>query len=516
MLALALVLRLGDLGPPSLWLDDAWLAVGVRGDTWSERLRVVVSEPGYVLALFAWLRAVGFSDTAAQLPALAAGVGGVWATMGVARRGLSMSRLASLLAGLFVATSPLHLTYSTRVKHYTLDALLTLLVLWAALAVLRRPERPRRAVLLGVTAIAVSAVSGIVAVVAGGALSVVVLAALAENRRVPRQQRRHGQSAAALTAFTGVAALAAWFAFSAYWTSEVLGSTVNDVMRAEHAELFIPVDDVTAASTRLGEGANVLLNRSVAGPWPLAAALGLVGLGAVAVRRDNLDRRGGWRALLLVAPVVGAIGLAAAQSAPWGLGRTELYLVPLIALLAGAAVDVLVPSRPAGGLVLSAGRRAVGIVAASVIVTGAVVDGVGERQSYPVEDVASAVAAWEAARTHGDGLLVYSASRWAFGLYTSGDITLVADRAESRGFHVEVADVDVTLLPPTETAGVQPALNALDGRSRVWFLGSHRHHDWAELTTLIREAGFVRGRAYVANGGQLIEFVRVSDAVTPE
>ena len=120
VLALALALRLWGLGNESLWFDEAY-SVAFARDRVSPATFVYLVAPAYHAFLHFWLW-LGEADWLVRLPSALFGAATVYV---VYRLGRSLWGEASgLLAGLFLAVSPLHVWYSQEARMYTLATLL--------------------------------------------------------------------------------------------------------------------------------------------------------------------------------------------------------------------------------------------------------------------------------------------------------------------------------------------------------------------------------------------------------
>lgn len=146
VLALAVMTRLSGL-TEGFWIDEVisadTAAMGI-GELLARAGLADVHPPGYYLGLKVWASIFGASDLAARLFTLLISVGTVWILMayGSARFG----KLASLVAGIALALSPLHAHYGVEVRSYSLLAGLALAALWCQERLLERPSCPRRQV----------------------------------------------------------------------------------------------------------------------------------------------------------------------------------------------------------------------------------------------------------------------------------------------------------------------------------------------------------------------------------
>lgn len=312
----AALLRAGPLDPSTLWFNDAWAALVARADTVGEVLLPALTAPGWTLGLWAWLGAAGFSNLAAQLPAFALGVAGPPALYLLARR-MGISRAGAGLGAAVLLTAPAHVTYSSRVKPYALDALLVVVLLGAAWAVLAGGGGWRRWAGYGGLAALATALSGAVAPVAAGAGGAVLVALWRWRARESElavasaggRARRPRHDAPAVTSasraggrpsppsgsppagpaprmgglpLVGVAALAVYALFGLAWWWLVVDPRVSTSVHQYWTFAYLPLTDPGAALAATGRGVTVLLDALAPLPWPVtAAALALAAAGCL-------------------------------------------------------------------------------------------------------------------------------------------------------------------------------------------------------------------------------------------
>jgi hypothetical protein len=148
-LALALALRLHELGRRSLWLDEA-ISLWLARLPWADLLPTLAthdeSPPLYFALLHLW-RAWGENEAALRLLSVLASVSAValGAALGTALGG----RGAGLLAALCLALSPVQVHHGQEARMYALVSALTLGVTWGAVRLL---ERARRSPIRGTSA----------------------------------------------------------------------------------------------------------------------------------------------------------------------------------------------------------------------------------------------------------------------------------------------------------------------------------------------------------------------------
>ena len=458
LLAAGAALRAGALGPSSLWLDDAWLALAGRASGLQEVAMVGATAPGFAALLAGLLAVAGFSEVVAQALPFALGVAAAPALYLVARR-MGLARPAAIAGAALLVSAPLHIVYSGRVKPFTADAVGATLVLLAGWRVVERPGCGRRWAWLGVASVIATVVSAAaVATIAGAYLAGLVAAALGRRLR------------------PALAATGGFALFAAVWWAAVIRHASTPALRAYWDDHYVDLGagPVSAAGDLLA-GLSGLARGFAALPPALAWTLLVVAAGVVVARRPRL-------ALLLVGPPLAATVLATMELAPLGGGRTDIHLYPALALLVAVAVHLTAARAP----------RPVGAGAVAVLVAVLAI-GVTPAPPYPAEDVAPLVAAVEDLARPDDGIMVYSASRWAYALYTEHPVDLRRDRRSANGFDVTIGDERVAVLEPHRDApaGHAPAIDRLAAdHDRLWLVTSHAGADVAVIEEMLRDRGY--------------------------
>ena len=120
ILVLAAALRLWGLGVRSLWLDEI-MTVQKASASFRDMMRQITQHdahpPFFQIVEWLWLR-MGRGDAFARMPAVIAGVAGVWLSFLLARR--LLGRKAAVAAGLLMALSYFHIFYSQEARLHTL------------------------------------------------------------------------------------------------------------------------------------------------------------------------------------------------------------------------------------------------------------------------------------------------------------------------------------------------------------------------------------------------------------
>jgi len=454
LVAIAAWLRHRPLGPPSLWLDDAWPALVIK-TPWRNVTTVGLTAPGFAAALKVWLHITGFSATKAQGLAFAFGIAAP-ALLGLLCVTRRIGRPAALVAAALLLTSPAHIAYSARVKQYTLDSTLVIILVWLTWRGLERPEDARRWLLLAFgAAVATAMSSGLVPVVGGALLTAVVTV-----RAVEKRTRR-----------AVYAAVAAYTAFAAVWWKIVLQPRLGTALHDYWQAFYISgnpggiLGGLRSAAVRLAHGFSDF-------PSTLTIIVFVAAAVVVVRTRPSLS-------MLFLTPLLAAVVLALFRVAPIGTGRTDLYLYPVFALLIGVAVSEI-STRNSWGVYV-----AVALVVGSLALARA-------PNTYPQEDMRQAVAILNVSLRPSDTIMVYSGGRYAFALYAPWPVSVFASNAQTNGFDVRIQRPHTTILASYGTQqGYRNAVARIThGAARVWFIGSHGRLDVLEVERALDQSGY--------------------------
>jgi hypothetical protein len=442
---LAAALRYPGLTDHGLYRDDAWVALSSRAD-FATAWRLGITMPGYELAIGVWGR-LSLSTRWMQTPELLASVATVAGVYLLARH-LSCGRVASFGAAAVIALSPMAIIYATRVKSYSIDSLSTVLILALAARVLARPDW-RRWSALAVAAVATTALSVSVIPVAVAAVVWCGWRGLRDCGG-PSEWRRLWRAPAAVVPI-------AYAAFVFVFAFAVLAAVPPPL------RYFWEPNYVSGPSSAVNaiEG---FVGGLFAQTWGLGTmALSLILLGVLTCRRDI--------APLLVAPVALGFLLAVAQRAPFGGGRTDIYLYPCIAIALALTVDHHVIGRlPTPAVIPVVSAMALLGVAATLPSRYALT-----ATPYPSADVEQLGREVTQRRQPGDGVVVAPFTRYAFALYDDEPPTLTLSSNYSTGFTASSTDPDVLIMPAEYYEGGY-SLEVVDpfvaGRNRIWYLAT--------------------------------------------
>jgi hypothetical protein len=459
--ALAGFLRSPPLGQSSLWLDDAWAALAYKTDGLRELGSVALTSPGFAALLKGWLAVVGFSSTKAQLLPFLIGTATPPVLYGALRR-RRISASGAAAGALLLTFSEFHIVYSSRVKQYTLDALVTVALVVAFWRLVEEPTERRwwwTAAAVAVVGVLLSTPT--VTIAASGLVAAWAVIA------VRRWFTLHA-----------VAATAAVGAFFAAWFALVVIPAVNPALREFFAGSYIDLSD--GASTALADAFDAIsavVEGAVPLPQALALALAAVALVVTLWRRPAIG-------LVLALPFAFAVVAAALERAPLGTGRTDIYLYPLLAVAVAVALHALAESR-----VPIAGPTALVALAAAIVL----LPNDSPDRSYPQEDIAPLVERLEVSVSASDAVLVYPLANFAFGLYTTWPIEFRETSLYGTGFEVDVHRPNVFVLDNhrSEPRAYAESVERIRTRyTTVWYIASHTASDSRVIRGQLRRLGY--------------------------
>jgi hypothetical protein len=170
----AFVARWGSLPTNGLWFDDSWVAAGAILGSPRELLSVGSGHPGFTAILMAVVRLGGGDLASLGWPSLVFGVLAPPALY-LGLRSFGYERAVSAIVSAALVVAPIPILYSGRVKGYTLDTLVVLLVAVAIPFLARLTWRWPMAAAWAVAAIAIGTFSGYTLLATAGAGVILVL-----------------------------------------------------------------------------------------------------------------------------------------------------------------------------------------------------------------------------------------------------------------------------------------------------------------------------------------------------
>ncbi len=424
---LGVVHRWPLLDPPSLWLDDQWVATLVRFAGLEELFGYRASAPmGFVA--FSKIAPIWVSDVeiGLQLFPMACGL-----AMPIAL-GLFVARMTGhaslgLLAAAIATANPITAGYSMRVKQFSFDALISTGMLAVGLPLLMgRARLPWWPVLTSIAAGWLTYVSALIS------LPLLHVAALRVWLR---------DAAARTRALVSIAVLDLSF-FLLYWLR------VRHQSRTGTVEFWmerggLPHDKSFGALLDYYLLDGIFL-RGIAGALPVLpkiVAAAIAGLALLWLLREARTRFIGLFFLGFYAQLAVAAGL---RLYPFGGDRTDIFSYPvtisLVMLVAGHALNTLRTSNPMRLRNTTRGIAALALALPIAAFAFARFDPVGQV----ITDDAEMVRILEAERREGDVVVVSYQSRYAVATYGSWPMTYV--QPEVGKFYVRVDRPDTHVM----------------------------------------------------------------------
>jgi hypothetical protein len=368
--------------------------------------------------------------------------------------------VAAPLAGLAAAVGPAALRSPT-LKQFSADAFVTLLLLWA-LTWVERSWAPWRLSAFGLLAALCFLVAD-----AGMPVSAAAFLGLALSSLARRAWARLAWVALIATAASAVQ-YAVYRAFVAHADSAA--------MRAYWAHSFIPTaKGLDGAASFVGWRSARALAFLGLGAWPIALALGLVGV--IALVRARLPAAALLTPLLFAELVVA--GLAGRY--PFLDFRTSEFFLVLVTVLAAIGVAAVASW-------LARSRWTVVLGLALVLGPGSAflpAAGRASRRPIPDENVRGQVALVRAARSSGDAVVVSSGAAHAFGYYWPERPSFVDIPAlRTISFQIDYPDQpDVVVATGRDRSSDLAALSRVPaGARRIWIVVGHeRLETWTRL-----------------------------------
>jgi hypothetical protein len=398
------------MDPPSLWLDDQWVAIAVRKMSPGVFLQLKPAVPIGFAAVEAGLARL-FPDpewplqrfpvlcSLAQLPLIA---------LLVLR--LTKRRALAFVAAALLLLDPMGATYAVTVKQYASDGLATVLLLLVGLPLLEQ-WRLRTAALTAAVALVAILFSFPSCFVSVPLLNLAALAAL-RSRRSSADRRWWGLGV--VVAFDVALLLAYLFLFR---------HQSDEAMKAYWARNFIPLDSPRAALEFLSHTGWLGLRAAL--PAALSPLLVLAPVGLLSLALDRSLRS---TALLRAAVILGLLSAAALRLYPVATGRTDLFVHPVILILICVGLNAVTRWKP-----ISRVADALLCIAALAALWQ-----IGTPSNYVARDDARIVRALQAEARPEDAVIIYPHAVFAVGYYASWPVEFVRWPEYAHGFDVRV------------------------------------------------------------------------------
>lgn len=473
LILIAYITRHASLDPRSVHIDDAWVLLGWKSHRWVDIQRAGSASLGFVLLLRGWLGIFGFSYGHAQLLPFVASLLSAPAFLLVAMR-MRFRYPAAILGGAMLLASPTLVSYSTRVKQYSLEVLLAILLIGLAAAILRDPTASRSwifFVLGSVVALAISfALLGVV--VAGFAAGLVAFL---------RQEGINGLWRSCALSCTAAAAL-----FAGGWFLVVIRPTLSTALRDFWSGFYLSEavgrpqvapwwhwTDTTSNGLLVHDWKlfQFLFEGAFTGPF-IVLLIGFVAATALVTLRRP------FQAVLFGIPFVIAVGGSAAQLTPLGGGRTDAWLYAPMLFMIVSAVDIILQwahgaeRRNVGGAKpRSAVSRGRGLVLSGLVSLTALVCvlNIPSPSAFPWPDVVPLVGKLEAGRGSSDLVVVAPNFTFNYALEAPEDVTTKVSTRNSTHFTPVLRGVN-TMNWQDYAAPMREFDKRLSGVRDVWLL----------------------------------------------
>jgi hypothetical protein len=397
------------LDPVSLWLDDLWVATLVKRASLVEVWQLKAPAPYGFIVIEKLVRAA-FGDGQLQLqaaPYLARLVS--IAALGWLAAELTGSAGIGLLAATGLALQSELAIQSLRVKQYSLDVLLCVMLLGFAIAALRRPSLGRLA-WFGFASLVALPCSFPSAFIGPALFSLCALAYAYDQRLV-----------APAVAVRALGLMLLFDALCAALLLSIVQQKATPALQNFWAEYYPERATWRALRKfyRAGPGRDFLTGAFAPLPW----LAWLVPIGVIQLLRQRWTRALGVFVVLLH----GAVLLSGIfKMYPLGVPRLDLYIRPVQLLAAAAALQPLAASPRLRSLI-AVPALIVALVAASQLTTQSV-----EYVPAGEKPLAAHVERWLSDPT--TGLLLFPWANWAFAYYTDSPVKLVPVTDSTNGF----------------------------------------------------------------------------------
>jgi hypothetical protein len=385
-------IRVTGLTSGDLWDDDAWIVLPARVG-FREAMRMDVSTPLFLLVIRQWAILVHFSTASIQLVPLAASLLTIAAAWWLVRTVGGTMWTRAIVATL-VAISPAAVEFSTRVKEFSSETLLGLLLLIVLAKAIDKPTPRQSACLLGLIVVA-CLTSGILVLFVAAVMTSYVVQGLRSGRL---RDRWWIGTAVGGTVVMGGTYLAfyrhipPWLNF---WWSTLEFNAANAAQRTHtigimglgiaHGFAGVPlqVGPIPDAFALTQAQFSIALNVAVIVFGFLVALMITVAW----ISRLTVDATS-TAGLASIVVVCLAFAAAVTDHAPLGGGRTDLWWYPAAWCLIAIVLDVGIHRAERLAHKLPASTRRLLTVLSAVALAGlAVPFGVHFRAWYPVQDV---------------------------------------------------------------------------------------------------------------------------------
>ena len=449
----AFVLRL-RVPADGFFFDDAWQTFAVLHGSFSELFTIGQTQPGFGAELLVWRRVFGAGEFRLIGPALLAGTLGPPALY-LVLRAFRFARTIAVLLAAALTVSATHVVYSSRVKAYTTEVLLILVLALVVPRLARLRWRATTALGWFVGSVLVASFSSFTLLASSAAGLVLVLHA--------KDDRRARLVAVGAQALAILALLAA------------TERTHNGPLLRQHFEGsdgYVSVDlNPLAFVADIGRHFARVADTFPGGPaWVpvLAIVAAMVGLIATARRRGARAIAARFMLTMVLLALVGSL----AGRVPFGptevSRRATLWLVPVVAFGLAAGLDQVRRVAEARGI---GARRA--FDGAAIVLAGLLlITPIGAHRPYPpaARDATRLVMD----RRHpGEVVLICRFSMYSFALYADTPVRLQSRPDRMEGLMPEFADDQIVPVDSMSEARQRDVAAAVAPADVVYVVDTH-------------------------------------------
>jgi hypothetical protein len=412
LVAVGAVARARGFTSGDLWFDDAWAAAPARVGL-HDAIHMVLTAPGYGIALRSWIRLDPATTWFAQIPAFALGLAAIPAVWALLRR-LHLPRWSALIAAAVLAVGPLAVQYSTRVKEYPFDLLAACVLLVLAERLREAPSRARLWTLAGVSVVAFAMSAGPAPVIAGIWLALLVSGAVSLRSRAGLASIAATAAGCALVWAVFLRHLPSVLSFNwrrrgflvDYRSFSLAERTITMVFGGfVHAVAAYPVPATFFNSARGLHAVSAAL---------VGAALLGIAIAVPIVRAAK--QRWSTPALASALALLVAVVLAFVDRVPLGDGRTDEVLYPALLVCLGSVAVELAP-RLARAVPRFARTSLAGACAGTLALVGATLFGLTHEAVYPTVSLRGVATRLAALEQPGDVVFVDTFNSFAWCYY---------------------------------------------------------------------------------------------------
>lgn len=401
----------GAINPDSLWLDDQWVGALVKHASITELLEIMPPAPlGFLALLKAVTFCLGWGHWQLQLLPLAFGLAQVPLIGWIAWRATGRLSLGLVAAGLTIGSSTF-LLQCIRIKQYTLEGLIVLVLIALAMACVHRPRAATFGALISAAILAL-----LFSFTAAPAGMVIIDVLTLHLLLLPRDQTSISRRAA-------IIGCAAYNVITLTLIAMMHFQQPNELMFAFWSTYYMPIHDAGEWWSFMQlQGRRFFLGA-------LAPTMGWLAyaapIGIVLLLCSKQTRLIGLAFLLFYC---GMFTLAALELYPIGGRRTDVFSYPITILAIIAAVWAL--SR------FHRFIRFLPQIVLTIIIINMLLFAPGPSISYKRVTDRTAVEQINTLVQEKDGLIITPDSSWAVGCYGRWPVKLVRVAESTNGFIV--------------------------------------------------------------------------------